>query len=207
MPLILGLAGGTGSGKTTIAKKIKNFFAEDESVAIIEMDSYYKDFSELEKSEREKINYDHPHSIDFDLLKEHMQALAEGKAIEKPIYDFVNHTRKDETETVNPSDIVVLEGILTFFDSDLRDMFSIKIFVDTDADIRVLRRIRRDIEVRGRTFDSVRKQYYETVRPMHNQFVEPGKQWADVVIPEGGNNCVAIDMIVSKIRQWIADNN
>lgn len=203
MPLIIGIAGGTGSGKTTIAYNIKAALMNEESVAIIEMDSYYKDFSFIEEADRENINYDHPDSIDFGLLLGHLKALNEGRPIDKPIYDFCHHLRSKETERIASADIIILEGILAFHNKDVRDILNIKLFVDTDSDIRVFRRIRRDIEVRGRKFESIRKKYYETVKPMHAQFVEPSKKWADIVLPEGGNNIIAIDMIVSSIKRWL----
>ncbi len=205
MPLVIGLAGGTGSGKTTVARSIKSAFSKNERVAIIEMDSYYKSFSHIPFDDRGDINYDHPDSIDFHLIKEQLSSLIQGKTIDKPVYDFVNHTRSDEIEKIEPADIIIFEGILAFFSKEIRELLSIKIFIDTDADIRILRRIRRDMEVRGRTFESVRKQYYDTVRPMHNLYVEPSKQFADIVIPEGGNYDIAIDMIVSKIKHWLSE--
>lgn len=205
MTLLIGIAGGTGSGKTTVSKNINLAFKRDERIITLEFDSYYRNFTGLSKDERKRINYDHPSALDFPLLKQHLHDLLQGKTIEKPIYDFVNHCRSVETKKIKPSDIIILEGILTFHDKEIRDLLDIKIFVDTDPDIRILRRLRRDIEKRGRTFDEIRKQYYETVRPMHIQFVEPTKQWADVVIPEGGSNVVAVDMIVTMIRHRLND--
>ncbi len=206
MPLVIGIAGGTGSGKSTIAHNIKAAMAPQETVAIVEMDSYYKDFSHLSPEERENLNYDHPDMIDFDLFHRQLKSLVAGEAIDKPLYDFVRHGRLAEVDRIDPADIIVVEGILTFHRKEIRDLFDIKIFVDTDPDIRVFRRIRRDIEVRGRKFEQIRKQYYETVKPMHAQFVEPAKKWADLVLPEGGENVVAIDMIVTKIREWLREH-
>jgi len=206
MPLVIGIAGGTGSGKSTIAHNIKAAMAPEETVVIIAMDAYYKDHSHLSPEERENINYDHPDAIDFGLFAEHLKSLIHGSPVEKPIYDFIRHIRSSETDHLEPADIIVVEGILTFHRKEIRDLLDIKIFVDTDPDIRVFRRIRRDIELRGRKFEQIRKQYYETVKPMHAQFVEPSKRWADIVLPEGGENVVAIDMIVTKIRDWLREH-
>jgi uridine kinase len=171
-----------------------------ESVTIIEYDSYYRDRPELSDEERARLNFDHPDSLETALLIAHLAALKSGAPVDVPIYDFTTHRRKRETETVHPTPVVVVEGILTFVDAQLRSLFDLKIFVDTDSDIRVFRRIRRDIEQRGRDFASIREQYYETVRPMHLMFVEPSKRWADVILPEGGENEVAIDLIIGKVR-------
>lgn len=200
MTLLIGIAGGTGSGKTTISRNIKASFSKDERVSILEIDSYYKDFGNISEENRRVINFDHPSSIDFKLLKQHVRALLKGYPIEKPIYDFVHHTRSSHTEAINPSDIFIIEGILAFHDEEFRNLLDVKIFVDTDADIRILRRLRRDIEQRGRSFEDIRQQYYATVRPMHNKYVAPTKQWADIVIPEGGNNEVAINLVTALIK-------
>lgn len=205
MPLFIGIAGGSGSGKTTIAKNIKQAFSTDERVVIIEMDSYYKDLSEKSLSEREKNNYDIPDAIDFPLLRCQLDDLKANRAINKPIYDFVTHSRRKETELIEPADIVILEGIMTFHDEKVRDMLDIKIFVDTDADIRLMRRIRRDMEQRGRSFEEIRERYFTMVRPAYCDFVNPTRRFADLVIPEGGQNSVAIDIIVSKISHWLSD--
>jgi len=205
MPLFIGIAGGSGSGKTTIAKNIKSKFSKDERVVIIEMDSYYKDFSDLEFKDREVINYDLPKALDFGLLNEHLCQLKQMKAIEQPIYNFVKHLREKNTVHVEPADIVILEGIMTFHRKELRELLDIKIFVDTDADIRLLRRIKRDIEQRGRSFDEIRDRYSRMVRPAYRDFVKPTIQFSDLVIPEGGQNGVAIDMIVSKICHWLSE--
>ena len=198
-PLLIGITGGTGSGKSTVSKEILKSIHE-KNVAIIEQDSYYKKQSHLSFEERVKTNYDHPFAFDNDLLIQHLKDLMSNKPIEKPIYDFERHTRKDETITVYPRKIIILEGILILADEQIRDLCDIKIFVDTDSDVRVIRRIERDIKERGRTLDSVIDQYMATVRPAHLQFVEPSKKYADIIIPEGGYNKVAIDIIVTKIN-------
>lgn len=204
-PILIGITGGTGSGKSTVVKSIiKNIPPTD--IAMIEQDAYYKDQSNLPMEERIKTNYDHPLAFDNDLLISHLNQLIEGQSIEKPIYDFESHTRyKDKTVTVYPRSIVVVEGIMILEDEVLRNLLDIKIFVDTDADIRILRRIKRDINDRGRTIESVIKQYLSTVRPAHLQFIEPNKRYADIIIPEGGHNAVAIDLVVSKLRAIIQE--
>lgn len=199
-PILIGIAGGTGSGKSTVASEIYKCIP-DESIAIIEQDSYYNDQSHLTFEERVKTNYDHPNAFDTKLLMQHLSTLIEGKAIEKPIYDFEKHNRKKETIRVEPKDIIILEGIMILAEPELRDMLDIKIFVDTDADLRIIRRIQRDIEERGRTIDSVINQYVNVVRPMHLQFVEPNKRYADIIIPEGGYNKVAIDIVIARVRE------
>ncbi len=198
-PLLIGITGGTGSGKSTVSKEIFKSIHE-KKIVVIEQDSYYKDQSNLTFEERIKTNYDHPHAFDNELLIQHLKDLMDNKPIEKPIYDFEKHTRKEETITVEPKDIIILEGILILFEKEIRDLLDIKIFVDTDSDVRVIRRILRDIKDRGRTLDSVILQYMETVRPAHLQFIEPTKRYADIIIPEGGYNKVAIDIIVAKIN-------
>jgi uridine kinase len=198
-PIIMGIGGGTGSGKTTVAKEVRRHFPE-ESVVVIHHDSYYKDRSHLSPAERERINYDHPDSFDNDLMIEHLRDLKAGRAIEKPTYDYETHTRKRETIPVRPANIILIEGILVLADEWLRDLMDIKIYVDTDADERFIRRLKRDIVERGRRVDQVIEQYLKTVRPMHLQFVEPSKRYADVIIPEGGMNLVAVDLIVTKVR-------
>jgi uridine kinase len=201
-PILIGIAGGTGSGKSTVTREIYKSIT-DKNVAIIEQDSYYKDQSNISFEERVKTNYDHPFAFDNELLVSHLKDLLDGKSIQKPIYDFENHNRKKETVLVEPRDIIVLEGILILYDEDLRNLMDIKLFVDTDADVRVIRRILRDIKDRGRTLDSVVKQYMTTVRPAHMQFVEPTKRYADIIIPEGGYNKVAIDIIVTKVNDIV----
>ncbi|MEC8052019.1 MAG: uridine kinase [Myxococcota bacterium] len=201
-PLVVGIAGGTGSGKSTVAANIAAGIPSSK-IALIDHDSYYKDHSELTEEERQLVNYDHPESLDNDLMIEHIKALVDWKPAEIPVYDFVTHSRKTETRRVEPADVIIVEGILTFVDARLRDLMEVKIFVDTDADIRVMRRIRRDMEHRGREFGQIREQYYKTVRPMHLQFVEPSKRWADLIIPEGGNNRVALSVMLGKLLRFI----
>lgn len=197
--LLIGIAGGTGSGKSTVAREILKSINE-KNVAIIEQDSYYKDQSHLSFEDRVNINYDHPFAFDNELLIKHLKELLNDKPIEKPIYDFEQHTRKEETITVYSREIIILEGILILNDEEIRNLCDIKVFVDTDSDVRVIRRIQRDIKERGRSLDSVIKQYMSTVRPAHLQFIEPTKKYADIIIPEGGYNKVAIDIIVTKIN-------
>ena len=197
-PLIIGIAGGTGSGKTTIAQRLAASLPA-EGIAVLEHDSYYRDRTDLTAEERAALNFDHPDALETSLLCEHLEALREGRSVEVPVYDFTTHSRSTTTRHVDATPVVIVEGILVFVDKRLRDLLDIKIFVDTDADIRVFRRVRRDIEQRGRTFASVRDQYYATVRPMHLQFVEPSKRWADIIIPEGGDNRVAVDLIITRM--------
>ena len=201
-PIVIGITGGTGSGKSTIAREIYESFNE-KNITMIEQDCYYKDQSNLEPEERVKTNYDHPKAFDNDLLIEHIKSLVAGETIEKPIYDFSIHNRVKETITVEPNQIIIVEGILIFENEKLRDLMDIKIFVDTDADVRIVRRIVRDINERGRTLESVINQYLTMVRPMHLQFTEPSKRYADLIIPEGGGNKVAIDLLVAKIKEII----
>ncbi|HEY8361457.1 MAG TPA: uridine kinase [Tissierellaceae bacterium] len=205
-PLLIGISGGTGSGKSTVSQEIFKLIPE-KKIVIIEQDSYYKDQSHLSFEERIKTNYDHPLAFDNELLLKHLNDLLNNKPIQKPIYDFEQHTRKKETVTVEPKDIIILEGILVLYDERIRNLLDIKIFVDTDADVRVIRRIQRDIKERGRTLDSVITQYMTTVRPAHLQFVEPTKRYADIVIPEGGYNKVAIDIVVAKINSILNSND
>ncbi|MEK3981118.1 uridine kinase [Psychrobacillus sp. FSL K6-2836] len=198
-PLIIGITGGSGSGKTSVTNAISEVF-KNHSVVVIQQDFYYKDQSHLKFEERLNTNYDHPLAFDNDLLLEHIHNLLDNKAIEKPVYDYAKHTRSSETIKIEPQDVIILEGILVLEDERLRNMMNIKLFVDTDADLRIIRRILRDINERGRTVDSVVEQYLNVVRPMHNQFIEPTKKYADVIIPEGGQNEVAIDLMVTKIK-------
>ncbi|MGQ9489407.1 MAG: uridine kinase [Anaerolineae bacterium] len=198
-PITIGVAGGTGSGKTTIALKILERVGFDR-VAYVPHDAYYRDASHLPPAERARLNYDHPDALDNELLISHLRQLQAGKAVEIPVYDFVTHTRRPETRHVEPQPVILVEGILIFADKRLRDMMDVKIYVDTDADLRFIRRLKRDIEERGRKPESVINQYLTTVRPMHLEFVEPSKRYADVIIPEGGHNEVAIEMVVARLR-------
>ena len=200
--LLIGISGGTGSGKSTVTKKLVELIKE-ENVAVIEEDSYYKDQSNISFEERVKTNYDHPFAFDNKLLIEHLKDLKSGKSIEKPLYDFELHNRKKETLLVEAKEVVILEGILILSEEEIRDLLDIKVFVDTDSDVRIIRRILRDIKERGRSLDSVIYQYMKTVRPAHLQFIEPSKKYADIIIPEGGYNDVAIDLIYQKIKSVI----
>lgn len=200
-PIIIGVAGGSGSGKTTVVRKLFEQFAD--SVALIEQDAYYKDQAHLTFEERLHTNYDHPHAFDHDLLIEHLNLLLDHQAIDKPVYDYTLHTRATETIRVDPKNVVIIDGILILEDQRLRDMMNVKVYVDTDADVRILRRVERDIKRRGRTLESVIDQYLNVVRPMHLQFVEPSKRYADLIIPEGGFNEVAIKLLVNHINTII----
>lgn len=199
-PILIGITGGTGSGKSTIAKEIYNQFGT-ECIAMIEQDSYYKDQSHLSLEERVKTNYDHPNAFDNDLLVSHLNMLLSGQSIQKPKYDFSIHNRVEETTPVNAREIIIVEGILVLEDPRIRELLDIKIYVDTDADVRIIRRMVRDINERGRTLDSVITQYLSVVKPMHNQFTEPTKRHADLIVPEGGHNKVAIDIILAKVKE------
>ena len=202
-PIVIGIAGGTGSGKSTIIKKIKEQF--NDAVTILSHDYYYKAHDDLTYEERTKLNYDHPNAFDTDLMVEHIKALKRGEFVERPSYDFSVHNRRKETVTVVPSKVIIVEGILIFENVELLDMFDIKVFVDTDADARIIRRILRDVKERGRTLESVINQYLTTVKLMHEQFVEPSKKNADIIIPEGGYNIVAIEMLNQRIRALLGD--
>ncbi len=204
-PIVIGIAGGTGSGKTTVANVILNRVGT-EHIAFIPHDAYYKNIDELSRAQRDVINFDHPDSLESDLLVEHVQALQRREPVEIPIYDFTTHTRTEETTHVDPQAVILVEGILVFAESKLRDLFNVKIFVDTPPDIRFIRRLKRDIEERGRSVESVILQYQTTVRPMHLEFVEPSKRHADVIIPEGGLNTVAMDMVVARIEALLTSN-
>jgi len=197
--LVIGIAGGSGSGKTTIARKIVDAIPAS-AVTILEHDAYYRDRPDLSYDERCQLNFDHPESLETGLLAEHLSLLRRGLPVQVPIYDFKSHRRLAERRQMAPTPIIIVEGILVLVDPRVRELLDVKVFVDTDPDIRAFRRIRRDIEQRGRTFDSVREQYYRSVRPMHLQFVEPSKRSADLIIPEGGENGVALDLIVSKLQ-------
>ena len=201
-PLVIGVAGGSGSGKSTVARNVAAALG-DASVAFLDMDAYYSDHSHLPLDERRKVNWDHPNAFDWDLLVEQLTRLASGDAIDKPVYDFVSHARSDQTLRIPPSDVVVIDGILLFVDARVRDLCDVKVFVDADADIRLIRRIRRDMAKRGRPLPEILEQYLSTVQPMHLEFVEPSKRYADVIVPRGGHNPVAIEMIVAKIARRI----
>lgn len=198
-PLVIGIAGGSGSGKTSVTNSIYDVF-KDNSVVVIGHDYYYKDQSHLAFEERLETNYDHPLAFETDLLIKHVRMLLDRKPIEKPIYNYAEHTRSEETVIIEPKDVIIVEGILVLEDPELRDLMDIKLYVDTDADLRIIRRIMRDIAERGRTIDSVVDQYLSVVRPMHNEFIETTKKYADIIVPEGGHNKVAIDLMVTKIK-------
>ncbi|MFL5561649.1 MAG: uridine kinase [Gemmatimonadaceae bacterium] len=199
MSLIVGIAGGSGSGKSTVARRIAGSLAAPD-VAFIDMDAYYRNFAHLPMDERRRVNWDHPEALDLDLLVDHLALLRAGMPIEKPTYDFVTHTRAAKVERIEPGLVVVVDGILLFADERVRAHCDVKVFVDADADIRLIRRIRRDMAERGRPLDEILAQYLSTVQPMHLQFVEPSKRYADVIVPRGGHNEVAIEMLVAKIR-------
>jgi uridine kinase len=198
-PVVIGVAGGTGSGKTTVVREIVRRLGP-EDVAVVQHDSYYRDRSGISPAERAKVNYDHPDALETSLLVEHLRALREGNAVSVPVYDFSTHTRTAEVVSLTPRKVVIVEGILVLAEPDLRAQMAMRVFVDTDADIRMIRRLRRDIRDRGRTLESVVDQYLETVRPMHLEFVEPSKRHAHIIVPEGGENFVAVEMLVARIH-------
>ena len=201
--LVIGIAGGTGSGKTTLMKNIINRFGD--VVTVLSHDNYYRRHDELTYEERCKINYDEPAALETDLMARHLDLLRQGKTIECPVYDFTQHNRSNDTITIVPKSVIIVEGILIFENQSLRDLMDIKIFVDTDADVRLCRRIKRDVNKRGRTLESVLTQYQETVKPMHEKYVEPSKKFADIVVPEGGKNLVALDMIMGRIARHLSE--
>ena len=204
-PLIIGIAGGSGSGKSALAHKVASALpAPSLSVAFIDMDAYYRNFHSLTLDQRRNVNWDHPDAFDFDLLTEHLQQLSERRTIDKPVYDFVTHLRSSDTVRVEPADVIVVDGILLFVDERVRELCDVKVFVDAEADIRLIRRLRRDMRARGRPLDEIIKQYLATVQPMHLQFVEPSKRYADIIVPRGGHNAIAIEMIVAKISRRLA---
>lgn len=198
VPIIIGIAGGTASGKTTFAKNIDLKYKD--KLTILSYDYYYKDRKDLTLEERAKINYDHPNAFDTDLLIKHLKLLKEGISIQHPVYSYATHSRESYTETSNPSPVIIVEGILIFENKELRDLMDIKIFIDADSDIRLSRRIKRDVETRGRSLDSVLNQYFDTVKPMHEEFVEPTKKLADIIVPKGGDNLVALNMVFEQIN-------
>jgi uridine kinase len=201
-PVIIGIAGGTGSGKTTVAQAIYDRVGRDR-IEWISHDSYYRNFDGLSTEERHKINFDHPDSLETELLTRHLDVLAKGSSVDVPMYDFSVHARRVETQRVEPRRVIIVEGILVLAEPELRRRINIKLFVDTPADIRFMRRLLRDIQSRGRTLDSVVKQYLTTVRPMHEEFVEPSKRYADLIIPEGGENQVALDAIIARVEHLL----
>lgn len=203
--VIIGIAGGSASGKTSIAKQLYDYFKGHHKVKILKQDDYYKDQSHLSFEERAKTNYDHPFAFDTDLLVEHLKKLKKKERIEKPTYDYTLHTRSSVTEVIEKRDVIILEGIFVLAEPSIRELCDILVYVDTDSDIRFIRRLKRDIEERGRSLQSVCDQYLTTVRPMHEQFIEPSKKYAHIIIPEGGSNLVAVDLLTTKIKSIIDD--
>lgn len=203
--MIIGIAGGTGSGKTTVTRKLKDFFGDD--ISVLYHDNYYKRFDELDDEERTRLNYDSPDAFDTEMMVEALKNLKNGSPIDCPVYDYAINNRTDRTTRIYPTKVVVVEGILIFENKELRDCMDVKIFVDTDADTRILRRIKRDVRDRGRTLESVINQYLTTVKPMHEQYVQPSRKYADIVMLEGGHNLVALDMIINRIAQHIDSSN
>lgn len=200
--ILIGIAGGTGSGKTTLADKLVDSFGSQE-VTVIRQDNYYKRHDDMDYEQRAKLNYDHPDAFDSDLFYEHIVALKQGKPVEIPVYDYTIHNRSEETILINPTPVIVLEGIMLFVEKVLCDLMDIKVIVDTDADVRILRRIVRDVKERGRSLESVIGQYLTTVKPMHEQFVEPSKRRADIIVPEGGENQVALEMLIERVNKHL----
>lgn len=203
-PFIIGIVGGTGSGKSTVARSLAALLPSA-TVAFLDMDAYYRNFRDRSMDERRLMNWDHPDAFDWDLLVAHLEALAAGREVAKPVYDFVTHARREETVPIPPARVIVVDGILLFADERVRDLCDMKVFVDADADVRLIRRIKRDMNKRGRPLEEIIDQYLTTVQPMHMQFVEPSKRYADVIVPRGGKNQVAIEMIVAKIRHRLAE--
>ena len=201
--LVIGIAGGTGSGKTTLMNRIIDQFSND--ITVLSHDNYYRRHDELTYEQRSLLNYDEPAALETDLMARHLDKLRQGEAIQCPVYDFTQHNRSDETITIAPKKVIIVEGILIFENQPLRDLMDIKIFVDTDADVRLCRRIKRDVRKRGRTLESVLEQYQNTVKPMHEMYVEPSKKFADIVVPEGGKNLVALDMIMGRIQRHLEE--
>jgi uridine kinase len=202
-PLVIGVAGGSGSGKSTVSRNVAQALP-NHSVAFIDMDAYYLNYAHLPFEERRKINWDHPDAFDWELLLAQLKRLSSGESIEKPVYDFVAHTRSNSTVVVPPAEVVVVDGILLFVDRRIRELCDVKVFVDADADTRLIRRLRRDMVKRGRPLEEILQQYLSTVQPMHLEFVEPSKRYADVIVPRGGHNAIAIEMIVAKIERRLA---
>lgn len=204
--IVIGVAGGSASGKTSLAKRLKRAFEESNSVIIIRQDDYYKNQDYMTMEERLQVNYDHPFAFDSDLLANHLSLLKRGEKIEKPVYDFIEYTRSSATERIEAHDVIVVEGLFVLEDALLREQMDIKLFVDTPADVRFIRRLKRDVRDRGRSLDSVITQYLDTVRVMHDLFIEPSKRYADVIVPEGGKNEVAVDLLTTKISSIIRAN-
>jgi uridine kinase len=202
-PTIIGIAGGSGSGKSTVARKVADAL-KPASVAFVDMDAYYRNHTEMTLEERRRVNWDHPDALDFDLLVSHLEALSRGEAVEKPVYNYVTHLREPNTVRIEPSDVVVLDGILLFVDERIRARCDVKAFVDTDSDVRLIRRIRRDMAKRGRPLQEILDQYLTTVQPMHLQFVEPSKRYADLIVPRGGHNTVAIELLVAAVARRVS---
>lgn len=203
-PVVLGVAGGSGSGKSTVVREVTRILGS-EVVSVLRHDAYYRDQSHLEFEERVEVNYDHPDSLETELLIRHVEALLGGESVDVPTYDFTTHTRRAETERVEPHPVLILDGILILADEELRDLMELKVFVDTDADVRLMRRTRRDMRKRGRSAESVMAQFEATVRPMHQEFVEPSKRYADMLVPEGGYNRLAVDLVVTKLKALLAE--
>jgi uridine kinase len=203
-PFVIGIAGGTGSGKTTVAHAIVKRVG-DERIAFLSHDAYYRDFTDLPKDILDGKNFDHPNSLETELLVRHLRALRQGMVVETPVYDFKVHRRAPETRRVEPRKVILVDGILIYVEAELRKLFDVKIFVDTDSDVRLIRRIKRDIAERGRSLESIVAQYESTVRPMHLEFVEPSKRWADLIIPEGGENAVALEFLFARLNALLAD--
>lgn len=202
-PLIIGIAGGSGSGKSTVARRVAEGLPEAR-VAFLDMDAYYRNHAHLAAADRRHVNWDHPEAFDLELLARHLEALSAGQAVDKPVYDFVTHARAPHAVRIEPADVIVIDGILLFVDARVRAACDVRVYVDTDADIRLVRRIRRDMAVRGRPLEEILEQYVTTVQPMHLQFVEPSKRYADLVIPHGGENAVAIDLLLASIHRRLA---
>ena len=203
-PIVIGVAGGTGSGKSTVVRRIARSIGDAARVAVVHHDAYYRDCGHLSPEERDAINFDHPDALETGLLIEHLESLLAGDGVDVPVYDFATHTRTGETTRVDPHPVIIIDGILILWDARLRELMDIKLFVDADADVRLGRRLRRDMDERGRSADSVLKQYMDTVRPMHLEFVEPSKRYADVIIPRGGHNRVGVEMVVAMVRGALA---
>lgn len=202
-PVVIGLAGGSGSGKSTVLSQLQEAW-DDEGVSVLDHDAYYRELTHLSVEDRASFNFDHPAALETELLVKHLEALLQGFSIEKPVYDFTTHSRTDRTITIRPTPVIVVEGILVLAEKDLVDRMDIKLFVDTDDDVRLIRRIRRDMEERGRSLDSILEQYERTVRPMHIEFVQPSRRMADVIIPRGGRNEIAVQMVLSRISTILA---